>query len=151
MSPLVVTDSRSRETPAAGALTGAVQPSNDDDQRLQGETLRKAALVLDRLTSPLEDLFNLRETDLEVEHAPRNGGIEKTLAMPAAVVGPAPPTPNGSAAGAFHAAQPAAASASPPRPLRAFAGTRPHQDSSGDSPIGRPMASSPAPHPTRST
>jgi hypothetical protein len=151
MSPLVVTDSRSRETPAAGALTGAVQPSNDDDQRLQGETLRKAALVLDRLTSPLEDLFNLRETDLEVEHAPRNGGIEKTLAMPAAVVGPAPPTPNGSAAGAFHAAQPAAASASPPRPLRAFAGTRPHQDLSGDSPIGRPMASSPAPHPTRST
>jgi GR25 family glycosyltransferase involved in LPS biosynthesis len=131
MSPLVVTDSRSRETPAAGALTGAVPPSNDDDQPLQGETLREAALVLDRLTSRLEDLFNLRDTHLEAEHAPRNGGIAKTLAMPAGVVGPAPPAPNGSAAGAFHAAQPGAASASPPRPLRAFAGTRPHQDLSG--------------------
>jgi len=131
MSPLVVTHSRSRETPAAGALTEAVPPSNDDAQRLQGETLRKAALVLDRLTSRLEDLLNLPETDLEAEHAPRNGGIAKTLAMPAAVVGPASPTRNGPAAGAFHAAQPRATSASPPRPLRAFAGTRPHQDLSG--------------------
>ena len=131
MPPLVVTDSRSRETPAAGAPTEAVPPSNDDDPPLRGETLRKAALVLDRITSRLEDLFDLRETDLEVEHALRNGGIAKTLAMPAAVVGPAPPTPNGSATGAFHIAQPGAASASPPRPLRGFAGTRPHQDLSG--------------------
>ena len=128
---MVVTDSRAHETPAAAPSIGGIPLAEHDDQPSQDEILEKAALLLDGITSRLEDLFNLRENDLEVEHASADGRISKTSALPAAVVEAATPVPNDSAVGADHAVELGADVASPPRPLWLLTGSRPHHDLSG--------------------
>ena len=128
---MVVTDSRAHETPAAAPSIGGIPLAEHDDQPSQDEILEKAALLLDGITSRLEDLFNLQENDLEVEHASADGRISKTSALPAAVVEAATSVPNDSAVGADHAVELGGDVASPPRPLWLLTGSRPHHDLSG--------------------